>query len=106
MTEALALKVASWLWLPAIGVIGYFVKQRDDQLKKVEDKLATKLSKEDVKDLIDLSIAPLQHKVDRANELSMENTLLLREVSHTLNALARDVAVQTALNNHKQLQDN
>ena len=100
MTIEVVVASAKYLWIPVLAGFGYFLKRRDSKIDELESKLSSKITKEDVKELIHLTLLPLEAKIDRATESNMENTLLLREVSQSLNTLAKDLAVQSAINNH------
>jgi hypothetical protein len=100
MTIEVVAASAKYLWIPVLAGFGYFLKRRDSKIDELESKLSSKITKEDVKELIHLTLLPLEAKIDRATESNMENTLLLREVSQSLNTLAKDLAVQSAINNH------
>ena len=97
-TELIAL--GKYLWIGAVAVIAFFLRKRDQEIDKLRDDVSSKMDREDVKDLIKSAIEPVNSEMARHRESTIENTLILREVSNQLTKLSTDVAVQTALYNH------
>lgn len=94
------LALAKYMWVGAIAVIAFFLRKRDQDVDKLKDDMHNKMDKEDVKELIRSAIDPVNNELARHRETTIENTLLLREVSSQMTQLSTAVAVQTALYNH------